>query len=59
MPTHLEQELNDLLRKILEMADISIEAVTDAVQSLKTIDVKLAQKVIQKDSVLDQLEKNN
>ncbi|MEJ5362861.1 MAG: phosphate signaling complex protein PhoU [Spirochaetota bacterium] len=56
MPTHLEQELNDLLRKILEMADIAIEAVTDAVQSLKTIDVKLAEKVIQKDSALDKLE---
>ncbi|GAB4219459.1 MAG: phosphate signaling complex protein PhoU [Spirochaetota bacterium] len=56
MATHLEQELNDLLRKILGMADIAIEAVTDAVQSLKTIDVKLAEKVIQKDSALDKLE---
>ena len=49
MATHLEQELNDLLRKILEMADIAIEAVNDAVQSLKNIDVKLAEKVIQKE----------
>ena len=38
MSTHLEQELNELIRKILEMADIAIEAVEDSVQSLKNID---------------------
>ncbi len=56
MLTHLEQELNDLVRKILEMADIAIEAVTDAVQSLKNLDVKLAEKVLQRDTILDKLE---
>lgn len=56
MSTHLEQELNELIRKILEMADIAIEAVEDSVQSLKNIDVKLAEKVIQKDTTLDTLE---
>lgn len=56
MTTHLELELQDLTRKIMEMADIAIEAVENAVESLKNIDVKLAEKVIQKDTVLDKLE---
>jgi phosphate transport system protein len=56
MTTHLELELQDLTRKIMEMADIAIEAVEQAVESLKNIDVKLAEKVIQKDTVLDKLE---
>ncbi len=56
MTTHLELELQDLTRKIMEMADIAIEAVEESVESLKNIDVKLAERVIQKDSVLDQLE---
>lgn len=56
MTTHLELELQDLTRKIMEMADIAIEAVEESVESLKNIDVKLAERVIQKDSVLDKLE---
>ncbi|MCX7677979.1 MAG: phosphate signaling complex protein PhoU [Spirochaetes bacterium] len=56
MTTHLELELQDLTRKIMEMADIAIESLENAVESLKNIDVKLAEKVIQKDSVLDKLE---
>ncbi len=56
MTTHLELELQDLTRKIMEMADVAIESVEESVESLKNIDVKLAERVIQKDSVLDKLE---
>jgi phosphate transport system protein len=56
MKTHLEQDLENTRAKIFEMADIAIETVVKAVDSLKNCDVSLAQKVIDSDSVLDELE---
>lgn len=56
MKTHLEQDLENIRAKIFEMADIAIETVIRAVDSLKNCDVRLAEKVIDSDSVLDDLE---
>ena len=56
MKTHLEQELENIRIKIFEMADIAIEAVSGAVDSLKRSDTQLAEKIIQNDSALDRLE---
>ncbi len=56
MKTHLEQDLESTRAKIFEMADIAIETIVKAVDSLKNCDAKLAQKVIEGDSVLDELE---
>ncbi|MBN2403262.1 MAG: phosphate signaling complex protein PhoU [Spirochaetes bacterium] len=56
MKTHLEQDLENTRAKIFEMADIAIETVIRAVDSLKNCDVRLAEKVIDSDSVLDDLE---
>jgi phosphate transport system protein len=57
MSTHLEQELEQTKTKIFTMADLAVEAISDSIESLKNGDVALAQTVIEKDSVLDQLEK--
>jgi phosphate transport system protein len=56
MKTHLEQDLEIARAKIFEMADLVIESVVKAVDSLKKCDSKLAQKVIDDDSILDELE---
>lgn len=56
MKTHLEQDLENIRAKIFEMADIVIETVIKAVDSLRKCDAKLAQKVIDDDSILDELE---
>jgi phosphate transport system protein len=56
MPTHLEQELENVRIKIFEMADLAIEAINTSVESLKNSDMNLAQQVIRKDATLDQLE---
>jgi phosphate transport system protein len=56
MKTHLEQDLENARAKIFEMADIAIETVVKAVESLKNCDSTLAQKVIDSDSILDGLE---
>jgi phosphate transport system protein len=56
MKTHLEQDLEITRAKIFEMADLVIESVVKAVDSLKKCDSKLAQKVIDDDSILDELE---
>jgi phosphate transport system protein len=56
MITHLEQELENLRIKIFEMADMAIEAVEGAVDSLKRSDAQLAEKIIQNDSSLDRME---
>ncbi len=56
MTTHFEQELTDLSNLIYKMADISIEAISKAVVSLKNSDIKAAREVIDGDSELDALE---
>jgi phosphate transport system protein len=54
--THLEQELESTRAKIFEMADLVVEAVVKAVDSLKKSDLKSAREVIKNDSKLDELE---
>ena len=56
MKTHLEQDLENARAKMFEMADIAIETLAKAVDALKNCDSKLAQKVIDSDTVLDELE---
>lgn len=56
MPTHLEQELEAIKAKVYEMEDLAIEAIVNAVDALKTQDTRLAEKVIQGDTVIDRLE---
>lgn len=56
MTTHLEQDLEFARAKIYEMADIAIESIARSVESLKNSDSSLAQKVIDDDSILDDLE---
>lgn len=56
MPTHLEQELENIKSKVFEMADIAIEAIARSIDSLKKSDVRLAEEVLQRDAELDQLE---
>lgn len=56
MKTHLEQDLENARAKMFEMADLVIESVLKAYESLKNSDPKLAQQVIDDDSKLDELE---
>ena len=56
MQTHLELELEQIKIKIFEMADLSIEAIIDSIESLKNADITLANKVIEKDKLIDKLE---
>ncbi len=56
MKTHLEQDLENARAKIFEMADLVIEAVVKAIDSLKNSDNSLAERVIDDDSRLDALE---
>lgn len=56
MPTHLEQELENIRSKVFEMADIAIEAIGRSIDSLKRSDIHLAEEVLQRDAELDQLE---
>jgi phosphate transport system protein len=56
MKTHLEQDLENARAKLFEMSDLVIESIVNAGNSLKYSDSKLAQKVIDGDSQLDELE---
>jgi phosphate transport system protein len=56
MSNYLETELENIKSKIFEMADYAIEAIIKSIDSLKNSDVKLAEKVINEDTVLDKLE---
>jgi phosphate transport system protein len=56
MLTHLELDIENVKMKIFNMADLAIEAVSSAILSLKKADIKLAKKIIQNDSLIDQLE---
>ncbi|MCP4136684.1 MAG: phosphate signaling complex protein PhoU [bacterium] len=56
MGTHLEMELEGVRSKVFEMVDLAIEAIIKSVDSLKNSDITLAKEVIDKDSLLDQLE---
>jgi phosphate transport system protein len=54
--THHDQELSDLKQLLLTMAANSRDAVTRAVQALIERDEVLAQRVIEDDAIVDQLE---
>jgi len=56
MTTHLEQELENIKLKIFEMADLAIESIALSVEALKNSDIKLAEKIIEGDTILDKLE---
>lgn len=56
MTTHLEQELEDIKKKILEMADIAVESINNSVDSLRRLDSALAKNVIENDEILDRME---
>jgi phosphate transport system protein len=56
MTTMLEHELEQMRVLIFKMADLVIEAVENSVDALKNSDSELAEKVIDADSLLDQLE---
>jgi phosphate transport system protein len=56
MMTHHDQELAELKELLLLMAGHSRNAVTRAVQALVDRDETLARKVIEDDSIVDQLE---
>jgi phosphate transport system protein len=56
MLTHLEIDIENIKMKIFNMADLSIEAVSSAIASLKKGDIKLSKKIVQNDSLIDQLE---
>jgi phosphate transport system protein len=56
MATHFEQEIEDLKEKLLTMAGHAEAAVQRAVKSLVERDDKLARKVKEDDTILDQFE---
>ena len=56
MTTHYEHDLELIRRKIYRMADLAMEDVTRAVESLKNGDTGAAEKIIEDDRILDSLE---
>jgi len=56
MTTHLEQELEEVKLNIFKMADLSIEAISDSVDSLINSDTEKANRIISNDSLIDILE---
>jgi phosphate transport system protein len=57
MTTHLQMEIDHIKEKVFEMADRSSESLDKAIAALKELDAAAAQKVIDKDNVIDELEK--
>ncbi|MBP9024375.1 MAG: phosphate signaling complex protein PhoU [Spirochaetes bacterium] len=58
MQIHLEEELNQLKEMLFRMSDLSLEAIADAVESLKSQDLSLSKKVTKNDKEIDQMEKD-
>jgi len=56
MPTRLTRELAELRSRLLDMATIVAEQFTDAVDALLTHDVEKAERVVNRDREVDQLE---
>lgn len=56
MAHYLEMELEFIKEKIFEMADCAIEAIIRSIDCLKRGDIEGAEKLIQDDSILDNLE---
>ncbi|MBW2122486.1 MAG: phosphate transport system regulatory protein PhoU, partial [Deltaproteobacteria bacterium] len=56
MKRHLQVELEELKRRILLMAGMAEESVQNAVKALKARDLELAQRIIDGDQVINELE---
>jgi phosphate transport system protein len=56
--THLDQDIDKIKNKIFMMLDLSIEAVGDSITALKALDVRGAEKLIDKDRNIDIIEKD-
>jgi phosphate transport system protein len=56
MQRHFDEELSDLRSSIMQISDLSRKAISNAIEALKNSDKKLAQKVIDSDSQIDELE---
>ncbi|MFW5807444.1 MAG: phosphate signaling complex protein PhoU [Spirochaetota bacterium] len=56
--THLEQDLDRIRNKIFKMLDLSIESVQDSVSSLRSLNIRVAERIIDKDKSIDLLEKD-
>ena len=57
MTTHLQMELDHVKERVFEMADRSAESIERAITALKELDHAAAAKIIERDSVIDALEK--
>lgn len=57
MTTHLQMELDHVKERVFEMADRSAESIERAITALRELDGAAAEKVINRDSVIDTLEK--
>jgi phosphate transport system protein len=57
MTTHLQMEIDHIKERVFEMADRSTESIEKAIVALKDLDPAAADKVIQRDSIIDDLEK--
>jgi phosphate transport system protein len=56
MERHFDEELNDLRRNIVQISDLARKAITESIEALKTSDKVRAQKVIDSDQTIDELE---
>jgi phosphate transport system protein len=57
MNTHLQMDLEHIKAKVFQMADRAIESIERAVVALKNCDPVAAQKIIDDDTYIDELEK--
>lgn len=58
MTTHLEMELDHIKERVFEMADRSTESIEKTIAALKDLDLAATDRIIEKDSVIDELEKD-
>ena len=58
MQIHLDEELNKLNKHLLTMAALTEQAIHQSIEALKNRDKKMAQKVIEDDRLIDELEIN-
>ncbi|MCE5340694.1 MAG: phosphate signaling complex protein PhoU [Planctomycetaceae bacterium] len=56
MERHFDEELNDLRSSIMKISDLARKAITESIEALKNGDKTRAQKVIDNDQVIDELE---
>ncbi len=56
MQTHLEMELEQIKIKMYQMADLTMEAVTSSITSLKNADLDAAREIIKNDERINRLE---